>query len=185
MIKLNSIPKKHIICSVWKNTFPHRNKNSKWYVTFKEYPEDLYPDYCGGFFFLMTNDIIGPLHNEMFYTKFFWIDDVWLTGIAIKEINVTLECRKDMIVEQEEVEKRFIDVKSVKQTFGGHLGKKTDKITELWNCLYPLYLNAYYFKKSKEKYMNEEMHIQLILFIFILIYFLFLKSKIKLRKFHI
>ena len=202
MIKQDSIPKKKIICSVWKKTFPHRDKNSKWYVTNEEYQENLYPDYCGGFFFLMTNDIIGPLYNEMFYTRFFWVDDVWLTGLAIKEINVTLECRKDMIVEQEFVEKRFIDYKEAEQTFAGHLGYKVEKITELWNYLCPFYSKTNYIKhmnneyierfqtkfKSKELFLSVisvEIIIQLILIIFFLIYFLFLNTTIKFRNFHI
>lgn len=156
-------------------------------------------------FFLMTNDIIGPLYNEMFYTRFFWVDDAWLTGMAIKEINVTLECRKDMIVEKEFVEKRFIDYKEAEQTFAGHLGYKFEKITELWNYLYPFYIktnsikhmNNEYIERFQTKYKSKELPISvisveiiiqpilIILIIFFLIYFLLLDTTIKFRIFHI
>lgn len=180
MLKQDSIPKKRIFCFVWKNAIPHRDINSKWYVTYEEYAENLYPDYCGGFFFLMTNDIIDPLHKEMFYTKFFWIDDVWLTGIAIKELNFTLECRKDVIAEL-----NIENSNSIKQIIGVHLGNKTDKITELWDYLNYLYFNSNYLKKSNHVNINLEIHSQFLLIIFILIYLLFLNSIIKIRNLNI
>lgn len=155
MIKHKTIPKKRITCAVWKKSRPDRKKNSKWYVTHDEYPEKTYPQYCAGFFFLMTNDVIEPLHEEIFYTRYFWIDDVWLTGLAIKNLNVTLECRKDAIVEQATVVQRFIDPKTVKQTFGGHLGKSASKITTLWNYLPPIYLSVHSVEDINEEYAHR------------------------------
>lgn len=183
MIKQNSIPKKTIICSVWKKTFPHRDINSKWYVTYKEYPEKTYPEYCGGFFFLMTNDIIEVLHKELIHTKFYWIDDVWLTGIVANRINVTLQCRKDLIVEQEIVEKINSKLLKLENLFGGHLGNNINKITILWNYLLPFYLNSNNFKKLNQDFTNLEIDIQLILIFIILIYFLFFSSIIKIGNF--
>lgn len=138
MIKEDRIPKMQITCAVWENSLPHRKNASKWYVTFEEYPEKIFPSFCAGFFFLMTNDVIAVLHNKIHFTRFLWLDDVWLTGISIYKTNIKLESRIDAIVEEDIVVDRFIDVYKSDKTFGGHLGKKVKLMKNLWKKFYLL-----------------------------------------------
>ncbi|XP_050306143.1 lactosylceramide 1,3-N-acetyl-beta-D-glucosaminyltransferase-like [Anthonomus grandis grandis] len=61
--------------------------NSKWYVPYEEFREEVYPRYCSGMFVLMTPDVAFNLHKHAQKTAFFWIDDVFLTGLVAKRID--------------------------------------------------------------------------------------------------
>lgn len=67
-----------------------RNKKSKWYVSWQEFPDAYMSRYCTGFFLLMKTQLISKMFNESFYVKFFWIDDYWMTAILGKSLNVSL-----------------------------------------------------------------------------------------------
>lgn len=78
-----------LICNVFpEGTKPVRSKNSrgsKWSVTMDEYPHSVYPRYCGGLAYLATPDVITKILDVSDRVKFFWIDDVFVTGI-LREI---------------------------------------------------------------------------------------------------
>ncbi|XP_050315738.1 lactosylceramide 1,3-N-acetyl-beta-D-glucosaminyltransferase-like [Anthonomus grandis grandis] len=58
----------------------------KWYVSYEQYPEQFYPEYCSGMFAIMTSDVALNLYRNAQKTTFFWIEDVFLTGIVAKKI---------------------------------------------------------------------------------------------------
>lgn len=71
------------------NLTPIRNKNSKWYISRKEYPHHFFPDYLAGGSFVMNMDTVKRFMKEIPYIKQIFIDDVYL-GIVAKSLNVTL-----------------------------------------------------------------------------------------------
>lgn len=72
-----------IVCSKMYNNKPVKRRNSKWLPTYTEYPENTYPDYCrggrGGY--AMTMSVLKRLIDMSHQTRFFWIEDVFITGI--------------------------------------------------------------------------------------------------------
>ena len=82
------LPTHFLYCSVLKNHKPRRYKNDKWYVPISEYPDKDYPPYCEGFAYIMSPDLALPLYNASLYTNYFWVDDVYVTGILAKQLGI-------------------------------------------------------------------------------------------------
>ena len=82
--KMNA--KKSMYCSVFEKQMPRRDKKDKWFVSKEEYFSNKYPRFCGGFFYLMTKDLINPLYKESLKLKYFWIDDVYVTGLLTQKL---------------------------------------------------------------------------------------------------
>ncbi|KAH3808202.1 lactosylceramide 1,3-N-acetyl-beta-D-glucosaminyltransferase-like [Dreissena polymorpha] len=60
-----------------------REKNSKWHVNENHFRgKTAYPEYCSGFMVLYTNDVIPAIYRAATMTPFFWVDDVYLYGLA-------------------------------------------------------------------------------------------------------
>ncbi|KAJ2945395.1 hypothetical protein O0L34_g199 [Tuta absoluta] len=61
---------------------------SKWSVTREEYSDDFYPDYCNGPFIIYSADVARRLLTASRKARFFWIDDVFVTGILADMVGV-------------------------------------------------------------------------------------------------
>ena len=73
---------KLIVCYVQHEMKVIRNKTSKWFVPYHEYPKRMFPDFCSGWAYLTTIEVINDLLNQIqFNLPIFWIDDVYVTGI--------------------------------------------------------------------------------------------------------
>jgi hypothetical protein len=60
-----------------------REKKSKWYVNENHFRgKTAFPEYCSGFMVLYTNDVIPAIYRAATMTPFFWVDDVYLYGLA-------------------------------------------------------------------------------------------------------
>ena len=83
-----STPKKELYTGhLMRTTKPFRHKGGRWSVSYDEYGETFYPDYCSGFGFILSYDIVA-LFVEMFdFLPFFKIDDVYV-GIMAKETGI-------------------------------------------------------------------------------------------------
>lgn len=79
-----------ILCDVWQNRWPER-KSGKWKVSTKEYAESSYPTYCPGLGLIMTGDLPPKLFMASIFQKYFWIDDVYFTGLLARTVNATFE----------------------------------------------------------------------------------------------
>ena len=63
-----------------------RDPKSKWFVTELEFPFAQYPQFCSGWAYLGTVEAIKMiLCNKKNFSKNFWIDDVYVTGILRNE----------------------------------------------------------------------------------------------------
>ena len=72
---------KLLACLVWDGMGVVRDEKSKWYISKQEWEEDIFPRYCSGLAYLMSNDVAQSLFRGSFYTPFFWVDDLYITGL--------------------------------------------------------------------------------------------------------
>ena len=87
--KLKKQYSRTIFCSVFSNERPRRYLGDKWFVTKEEYPFGRYPAYCEGYAYIMRKDLIVPLYEASLRLKYYWIDDVYVTGMLVDRINAT------------------------------------------------------------------------------------------------
>lgn len=77
-----------LYCSMFRNQGPRRTTDDKWFVTEQEYPYSKYPPYCEGFAYIMSFDVSKTLYETSSEVKFYWIDDVFVTGFAALKAGV-------------------------------------------------------------------------------------------------
>lgn len=65
---------------------PVQNKASKWYTPKNMFNGDVYPPYCSGTSYVISGDIVGPLFHATLTTDFFWLEDIYVTGICRSKI---------------------------------------------------------------------------------------------------
>ena len=83
------LPNNTIYCSTNVNASRQNDPDHKHYVTSGEYPVITYPTYCNGYFYIITPEIATKLYQLSLRTRFFWIDDVYVTGILAENLNIT------------------------------------------------------------------------------------------------
>ncbi|XKL67858.1 hypothetical protein PGB90_003349 [Kerria lacca] len=76
---------------VFKNMKPIRDESNKWYVPLTEYKNSVYPEFLSGWIYIATFKTLQSLMKQSNLTPYFWIDDVFITGILREKarINVT------------------------------------------------------------------------------------------------
>ena len=62
----------------------------KWFLSAEEWPWSHFPAYFSGPNILITGKSITPLLDAAKVTPYFWIDDVYVTGILTEKAGVTL-----------------------------------------------------------------------------------------------
>jgi hypothetical protein len=75
-----------IMCPIWRaNSMPILRdpaKCMKWCVKYSEFPGlNFFPQYCAGLTYVLSTDIVGEMSAVSRTTPYFWIDDVYITGI--------------------------------------------------------------------------------------------------------
>lgn len=71
-------------CTVFDRARPIRYWRSKWNVPRSIYSKKFYPKYCSGGALLVKTSALRGLYNASFSVPFFWIDDIFVTGMAAK-----------------------------------------------------------------------------------------------------
>ncbi len=74
-----------IYCSRRIHGGPMRT-DGKWFVTKEEYPGNLYPTWCQGFGYIVKPRLSKRLYEISEEVGFFWIDDVYVTGMLIEKL---------------------------------------------------------------------------------------------------
>lgn len=64
--------------------------NSKWKVSVNEWPNEFYPKFLSGWLYVTTPNVATKLLDAV-RDKFFWIDDVFVTGVATQMAKVALQ----------------------------------------------------------------------------------------------
>ncbi|XP_012280585.1 beta-1,3-galactosyltransferase 5 [Orussus abietinus] len=78
-----------ILCDRFPTAAVKRSWRSKWRVSPQEYPGRSYPSYCSGYAILYSPDSVFLLYREAQRQPYFWIDDVHVTGILARRVNLT------------------------------------------------------------------------------------------------
>ena len=82
--------KKYMLGRVTEKSKPERSRDSPWYVSTDEYPTEEFPRYLQSYGYLMTGNLIGPLLEVDKFSKRFWVEDVYITGILAKQLGVAI-----------------------------------------------------------------------------------------------
>ncbi|XP_011867110.1 PREDICTED: beta-1,3-galactosyltransferase 5 [Vollenhovia emeryi] len=79
------------------NMVPIREPASKWYVSEAEYAGSVYPDFVSGWLYITRPRVASRLidHAES-SREYFWIDDVFVTGILRRALNIKIQDISDL-----------------------------------------------------------------------------------------
>ena len=64
-------------------------RSGKWKVERSDYNGTEYPNYCSGCAYTMSMDVAIALHDASYYVPFFWVDDVYITGLLPRALGLT------------------------------------------------------------------------------------------------
>ncbi len=76
-----------LMCLTWHKM--HVLREGKWNISSDVLPNEYYPPYCSGMGYIMTPDVAKALYQTSFHVPFFWVDDVYITGMLPGKINLT------------------------------------------------------------------------------------------------
>ncbi|KAK6059600.1 hypothetical protein COOONC_02772 [Cooperia oncophora] len=86
----NNLTSDEIHCSRRVGHTPIRDSQIKWAVTKDEWNETIYPPHCPGWFYLVPVSVVNRMLSVVHLQRFFWIDDVFITGVLPKAANVSI-----------------------------------------------------------------------------------------------
>lgn len=74
------------------NVKPIRLRQNKWFVSYAEYHDDMYPDYLSGWMYVTIPLTARRLVRAAAHATppFFWIDDTWVTGVLRTNEHLTI-----------------------------------------------------------------------------------------------
>lgn len=75
-------------CLVWYRMRVVRDQTSKWYVSTEDWEQEYFPPYCSGAAYILTTPTALALYNASLYTPFFWIDDLYITGVLAMRLGI-------------------------------------------------------------------------------------------------
>ena len=84
-----------VACALWKeNTMPilrDPKECMQWCVAADELPgRTHFPQYCAGLAFALSRELVSALYSASLSTPYFWIDDVYITGLLMQEVSKRL-----------------------------------------------------------------------------------------------
>lgn len=79
------------LCYLIEKQKPQRSIRAKHFVSFQEYPEEYYPNFCSGWAYVTNINTIENLLHVSKEQKYFWIDDLYITGMLPKRFLPTLK----------------------------------------------------------------------------------------------
>lgn len=75
---------------VLTNMKPIREPANKWYVGMEEYSRSNYPNFLSGWLYITTPHTVQLLCELSLDTPYFWIDDLYVTGLLVEQTNISL-----------------------------------------------------------------------------------------------
>nr|XP_018902208.1 PREDICTED: beta-1,3-galactosyltransferase 5 [Bemisia tabaci]XP_018902209.1 PREDICTED: beta-1,3-galactosyltransferase 5 [Bemisia tabaci] len=140
--------RKLILCDI-QVTVVQRSFRSKWRVSPKEYSKNWYPQICKGWAILYSPDVSFQLYHIARKAPFFWIDDIYVSGILAPMLNVSLSSVYPFAIQRDKLSgllsKPYIE--SQDDFLFGYPG---DLITEM-NSLWKIVKNTTrYFESSQQ-----------------------------------
>lgn len=81
--------KKNVMAGyILRNMKPIREPHNKWFVKNEEYSSSMYPAFLSGWFYVTTPKVSQNVYYLSQKTPYFWIDDVYVTGILADKLKV-------------------------------------------------------------------------------------------------
>lgn len=84
----NNTQNQLLVGCVISGAVPIKDWHSKWYVPDNIYSEYTYPNYLSGTGYVMSNDIITTLYKTALNTPFFYLEDIFITGICARKAGI-------------------------------------------------------------------------------------------------
>lgn len=72
-----------------KNLIAKREPANKWYVTKEEFTDKIYPTFLSGWLYVTNIETVKKLLTLSYYEQYFWIDDVFVTGILANKLKIS------------------------------------------------------------------------------------------------
>lgn len=85
-----------ILGFVFNNMKPKRKMANKWFVSHSEYSQEVYPSFVSGWLYVTSPQVAYQLVLESLHVPYFWIDDLYVTGILTKDSQIKLINRSEM-----------------------------------------------------------------------------------------
>ena len=67
--------------------YPRRSKSSKWYVSYSDYKYELYPSFCTGAGYILSNEAATRIYKTTSKVPYYWMDDVYI-GFCAELANI-------------------------------------------------------------------------------------------------
>jgi len=132
-------PMQVIICPLWvENTMPIlRDPRTcmKWCVKRSELRgRTRFPQYCAGIGYIVSSPLLALLYNASLSTPFFWIDDVYVTGLLTKKLpaGVTYVDTGKHFTTKEDVAIRQFENRTEPIKYYYVHSRNEEKFTKLW-----------------------------------------------------
>ncbi|CAG9101447.1 unnamed protein product [Plutella xylostella] len=78
--------------TIWGRVFerlsPQRSLRSKYYLSPRQYPSNLFPDFTSGPAYLMTTDVVGELLEAAGQEPYLRLEDVFVTGVLASKLKI-------------------------------------------------------------------------------------------------
>ncbi|KAL3885532.1 hypothetical protein ACJMK2_025584 [Sinanodonta woodiana] len=71
----------------WAESSPHRNKNSKWYVSYQMYSNSRFPPMCSGTGYVMSRDTAEEVVQVSKNIPFFYLEDVYV-ALCLNQLRI-------------------------------------------------------------------------------------------------
>ncbi|XP_011292278.2 uncharacterized protein LOC101889358 [Musca domestica] len=128
-------PQNLLFCQKITGSLVKRSYRSKWRVSFKEYSERYYPPYCPGYAIIYSPDVVLRLYNAAQNFKYFWIDDVHITGVLAQQTNTTITTSSHYVLYSDECERLLTgktDLQDTEFLFAWH-SISAQQIKAIWH----------------------------------------------------
>ncbi|XP_023235638.1 beta-1,3-galactosyltransferase 5-like [Centruroides sculpturatus] len=136
-----------MMCFVIPSPNPKRSQRSKWRVSFKEYRNQKYPPYCSGWAIVTSPDVVFRLYIESFRVPYFWVDDVYVSGILAQKLNIHhIDLTYKLAITNQKITQWLEDDKLSLPSLFGYPDMDISTINALW-------------KKTLHYYMNKDKQI--------------------------
>nr|XP_034314780.1 beta-1,3-galactosyltransferase 5-like [Crassostrea gigas] len=110
---------------------PFRDKTSKWFVTWEDYPFVNYPNYLAGFAYLMTADVVKRFSLAIPYIQPIPIDDTYL-GIVAKKLRIPVKNQYGFAMFHPTWVSFFVPKLSFRKTIAFHRMSSPETMMRTW-----------------------------------------------------
>lgn len=124
---------KLIMCNVWEKAIVARSHRSRYRFSFQEFPFKTFPTYCSGWFILYSPDVVYDLYNLAQKSEYFWVDDVFITGILAKKAGIPHFNSKDIVMSKRRMD--AVVAGDCEESFLlGRPNIGNEVVRKLWTC---------------------------------------------------